>query len=360
MPLVAYAESGGGNKDTKDILGCLWEEIAKDEKFSPKKFQSTTSAENRIINRRRRYLVFATVGIPLISLALEPADLCNVIINILKSLETYTVGDEKVRLLHRDISPSNILISVSKGSKIYLDNKMFVLARENTRWAQSQAHESIFAGLFDLDLACKQGERTNLVGLTGHTAFLAPSVELGWGSYRHYHQDITSIFLLFAWMLCMPSLDKDEYEEFGLDKPPSAWPRYELRFASSTPAGYIPHAHTLKIIKRTKLLPMYRWAGPRFKEKLSDCANMAMVLHDSINESYKGLVGEELYELFDKVFIGELSWQPNRQLQWRLYEVGGEYDKAAHDEYLILMNKRAPSLVTETMQMLVNLVEIFA
>lgn len=175
MPLVAYAESGGGNKDTKDILGCLWEEIAKDEKFSPKKFQSTTSAENRIINRRRRYLVFATVGIPLISLALEPADLCNVIINILKSLETYTVGDEKVRLLHRDISPSNILISVSKGSKIYLDNKMFVLARENTRWAQSQAHESIFAGLFDLDLACKQGERTNLVGLTGHTAFLALS-----------------------------------------------------------------------------------------------------------------------------------------------------------------------------------------
>ena len=85
-----------------------------------------------------------------------------------------------------------------------------------------------------------------------------------------------------------------------------------------------------------------------------------MVLRDSINKSYKGLVGEELYELFDKVFIGELSWQPNRQLQWRLHKVDGEYDKAAHDEYLVLMNKRAPLLVTEAMQMLVNMVEVVA
>lgn len=256
----------------------------------------------------------------MISLALEPADLCNVVINILKVLETYAVGEEKVRLLHWDISPSNILVSISKGSKIYLDNKMFVRARENIRWAQSQAHESIFAGLFDLDLACKQDERTNLVGLTGHTAYLAPSVDLSWGSYRHYYQDTTSIFLCFAWMSCMPSLDKDECEEFELDKPPSALLRYELRSASSTPAGYIPHARTLKIIKRTKLHPLYRWADPRSKEKLN-CTNMAMVLRDSINESYKGLVGEKLYELFDKVFVGELSWQPNRQLQWRLYKL---------------------------------------
>lgn len=360
VPLVAYAESGGGNEETKDILGSLWEEIVKNEKFGPRKFQSTTTSENSIVNRQRRYLVFATVGIPLISLALEPADLCNVMINILKGLETYAVGEKKVRLLHRDISPSNILVSVSKGSKIFLDNKKFVYARESTRWAQAQAHESIFAGLFDLDLACKQGERTNLVGLTGHTAYLAPSVILNWGSCRHYHQDITSLFLCFAWMLCMPSLVKDEYDEFEVDKPPSSLTRYGLRSSSLRPAGtgYIPHARTFKVIKRTKPHPLYRWADPRSKEKLYDCANMIEVLRDSINESYKGLVGEELYDLFDKVSIGELSWQPNRPLQRRLHKLGGEYDKAAHDEYLILMNNRAPLLVTETTQLLVNLAEV--
>lgn len=302
--------------------------------------------------------MFGTVGIPLISLALEPADLCHVLINTLKCLKSYAVGEEKVRLLHRDISPSNILVSVSKGTRIYLDSKMYVLARENTRWAQSQPHEPTFAGLFDLDLACKQGERTKLVGLIGHTAYLAPSVDLSWGSYRHYHQDITSSFLCFIWMLCMPSLDKDEFEEFELDKPSSSLPCYELRSASSTLAGYIPHARTLKTIRRTKTHPLYRWADPRLKDvKLGNCTNMAMVLRDSINESYKGLVGEALYELFDKVFVGELSWQPNRQLQWRLYKLGEECDTAAHEEYLIIMNNRAPLLVTETIQMLADLAE---
>lgn len=43
---------------------------------------------------------------------------------------------------------------------------------------------------FRLGLACKQGElRANLAGLTSHTATLAPSVDLNWGSCRHYHQD---------------------------------------------------------------------------------------------------------------------------------------------------------------------------
>lgn len=41
--LVAYDKSGGSNKDTKDIFARLWKEIAKDEKFSSKKFQSTIS-----------------------------------------------------------------------------------------------------------------------------------------------------------------------------------------------------------------------------------------------------------------------------------------------------------------------------
>ena len=66
----------------------------------------------------------------------------------------------------------------------------------------------------------------------------------------------------------------------------------------------------------------------------------------------------ELYELFDKGLIGELSWRPNKPLQWRLSKSDGEYDKAAHDEYLILMNNRAPLLVTETIQLLVDLAEV--
>lgn len=51
VPLVAYAESGGGNKDTMDIFGRLWKDIAKDEKFGAKKFQSITSGKNIIVNR---------------------------------------------------------------------------------------------------------------------------------------------------------------------------------------------------------------------------------------------------------------------------------------------------------------------
>lgn len=51
VPLVAYAESGVGNKDTMDIFGRLWKDIAKDEKFGAKKFQSITSGKNIIVNR---------------------------------------------------------------------------------------------------------------------------------------------------------------------------------------------------------------------------------------------------------------------------------------------------------------------
>ncbi len=42
MPLVAYSESGGGNKDTKNI-GLLWEEIVKDKEFSPSRIKLGSS-----------------------------------------------------------------------------------------------------------------------------------------------------------------------------------------------------------------------------------------------------------------------------------------------------------------------------
>lgn len=84
--------------------------------------------KNNIVNCQQRYLVFATVRIPLIFLVLEPANFCNIMINIFKGLETYIIGEEKVSLFHYDISLSNILISISKANKIYLDNNKFVRA----------------------------------------------------------------------------------------------------------------------------------------------------------------------------------------------------------------------------------------
>lgn len=65
VPPVAYSESGGGNKDTKDILGPLWKE--RRPEIRPYIEKEEPSAENSIVNRQRKYLVFATVGTPLIS-----------------------------------------------------------------------------------------------------------------------------------------------------------------------------------------------------------------------------------------------------------------------------------------------------
>lgn len=91
------------------------------------------------------------------------------------------------------------------------------------------------------------------------------------------------------------------------------------------------------------------------KAKLYGCNNMVMVLRDSINESYNGPLEDKLYDLFETVFVGNLRWQPDRKLQRKLHMLGEKYDEAAHDEYLFLMNNRAPCLVSETTQMLLDL-----
>lgn len=44
-----------------------------------------------------------------------------------------------------------------------------------------------------------------------------------------------------------------------------------------------------------------------------------------------------------RLFVGESSWQPDRKLQRRLHMLGAEYDKAAHDEYLSILNERSCS-----------------
>lgn len=98
-----------------------------------------------------------------------------------------------------------------------------------------------------------------MVGLTGHTTYLALSVDLNWGSYYHYHQDVTSLFLCYIWILCMPSLDNNKSDKFEVDKLPNALLRYGLRSLSLRPAGrrYIPHMQTLKSIKQAKPHPLY-------------------------------------------------------------------------------------------------------
>lgn len=60
-------------------------------------------------------------------------------------------------------------------------------------------------------------------------------------------------------MLCMLSLDNNEINEFEVDKPSHALPRYGLWSSDLRPAGtrYIPHACILKSLKRAKPHPLY-------------------------------------------------------------------------------------------------------
>ena len=155
----------------------------------------------------------------------------------------------------------------------------------------------------------------------------------------------------------MPSLDKDATDKFEVNKPLNS-SRYRLRPASLIPAGtgHIPHARAQKTIKQTKPHPLNGWANPRLKElKEHNCSNMDRLLNDSVNESYRVLVGEKLYNLFDGVSTGKFSWRPDKKLKRRLNRSGEEFDEAAHDQYLSLMNDCAPCLVTESMQMLLDL-----
>lgn len=169
----------------------------------------------------------ATVGIPLKNTSLTFPDLCHVIADVLTSLRSY--GPESDiespdRVLHRDISVSNI-VSACKGDVILLDNECFVRARQDTRWSGSG--KNIAAAPIDLDLSSMGQDRTNLKTLTGHMAFIAPSVILEYGTHRHLHQDIVSTLLCFMWMLCAPPLyinEKtiQEVDRYEPTRPPRA------------------------------------------------------------------------------------------------------------------------------------------
>lgn len=170
----------------------------------------------------------ATVGIPLQNTNLTFPDLCNVIANVLTSLRSYSPENDiesPDRVLHRNISASNIIVSIRKGDLIMFDNECFVRARHDTRWGG--AGKNIAAAPIDLDLSSMDQDWTNLKTLTGHMAFIAPSVILEYGTHWHLHQDIVSTLLCFMWMLYASPLriNEKKIQEvncYKLTRPPRA------------------------------------------------------------------------------------------------------------------------------------------
>lgn len=115
----------------------------------------------------------------------------------------------------------------------------------------------------------------------------------------------------------------------------------------------------LKSIKWAKPYPLYQWENPRLKEvKQDNCNNMDLILGDLINESYKKMIEEKLYKLFDTVFVKKLLWRLNKSLLQKLSKSGEEYEKATHDKYLVLMNNCAFLLFKKITDLLVNLAKV--
>lgn len=181
VPIIVATEKKAGNKDTKTFLGELVETVLHLGNPQNTKglgeYQSVTKRELQkltdgnfvhhgiVINRERRYLVLGTVGVPLNNTDLPPSELCQAIADVLKTIQSYGPGTNqkaKERVLHRDISVTNILVSIEKGASIHLDDKNFVRARESTRWDGDHGAERVTAAPFDLDLACVVGKRSNL------------------------------------------------------------------------------------------------------------------------------------------------------------------------------------------------------
>lgn len=145
MPLIVADEADGGNGDTDTILkhmAVIMKKLEARERL-PEKYSTVRKRLHRkpshteqsfspgVVNRERRYIIMATVGIPLKNTSLTFPDLCHVIADVLTSLRSY--GPESDiespdRVLHWDISVSNIIVAVCKGDVILLDNECFVRA----------------------------------------------------------------------------------------------------------------------------------------------------------------------------------------------------------------------------------------
>ena len=198
MPLIVADEADRKNGDTDTILKHMAVIMKKleakkrlSEKYSTikKRLHRKPSHTEQffspgIVNCEQRYIIMAIVGIPLKNTSLTFPDLCHVIADVLTSLRSYgPEGDIESpdRVLHRNISISNIIVSVCKGDMILLDIECFVRARQDTWWGGSG--KNIVAAPIDLDLSSMGQDQTNLKTFTGHMTFIAPSVILEYGTH---------------------------------------------------------------------------------------------------------------------------------------------------------------------------------
>lgn len=309
-----------------------------------------------LVNRERRYLVLGTVGVPLNHTDLPPSKLCQAIADVLKTIQSYGPGtnqNAKERVLHRDISVTNILVSIPKGTPIHLDGKTFVRARDSTRWDGDHGAECVIAAPFDLDLACVVGKKSNLSALTGTMAFLAPSALLNWGDERHLHQDIVSCLLCLIWMVCQPRLvvSKTLIEIDGQN--------YQTRSMTSTPTKgqHIPNQLTIKSLYRETHHPLECWQLGIDKVGFSD--KFVDILGHHIPLKYEPLYDHVSFlECIDEALgAGSLSWKVDLPMQQRLGRRNNR-DHAAHLAYRRLMDERAPELMMSCIARLEKLAQL--
>lgn len=362
VPLIVADEADGGNGDTDTTLknmAVIMKKLEAGERL-PEKYLTVRKRLHRkpsytkqsfssgIVNRERRYIIMATVGTPLMNTSLTFSELCNAIADVLTSLRSY--GPESDiespdRVLHRDISISNIIVSVPKGDVILLDNKCFVRARQDTRWGGSG--RNITAAPIDLDLSSMGQDRTNLKTLTGHMAFIAPSVLLEYGSHRHLHQDVVSTLLCFMWMLCAPPLHVNEKTIQEVDRYEPIRPPRAVAKSLPPRTGYIPGQSTLKTLTRAYQHPFSHWGKFSTTSKLEALiASSSLLSHCQYqeNKAFFSLLKSEMLEagLAPK---GKYSWMVESLLEYRLKKKGDERDSAAHFEYLTIMNERSLGLI---------------
>ena len=189
-------------------------------------------------------------------------DLCYVIADVLTSLRSYGPEDNiesPDQVLHRDISISNIILSVCKRDVILLNNECFVRARKDTRWGWSG--RIIIATPIDLDLSSMGQDQTNLKTLTGHMAFIAPSVIFEYETHRHLHQDVVSTLLCFLWMICAPPLHINEKTIQEVDRYKPTRPSRAASKSFPLRTGYISGQSTLKTLTRAHEHPFSHWSN---------------------------------------------------------------------------------------------------
>lgn len=371
VPIIVATEKKGGNKDTKAFLGDLAETVSYLENpqntkgrgeyqlVAKKDLQRLTNVNfahhGIVVNRERRYLVLGTVGVPLNHTDLPPSKLCQAIADVLKTIQSYGPGTNqkaKERVLHRDISVTNILVSIPKGAPIHLDDKTFVRARESTRWDGDHGAERVTAAPFDLDLASVVGKRSNLSALTGTMAFLAPSALSNWGDDRHLHQDIVSCLLCLIWMVCQPPLvvSKNLIEIDGHN--------YQTRSMTSTPTRgqHIPNQLTIKSLYRETHHPLESWQSGIEKGGFFD--NLVENLARHMALKYQILYEQDnFYDcIVEALGSGRLSWKPDVPMQRRL-AIKNNRDHAAHQAYRKMMDERAPELMMSCISRLEELAQ---